>query len=161
MAQTRQSTAFSDPSDLVARRMGFIPLPLSVAIGRVLCTTLNPTARLSNFILFVLGYFILVAFRVLNSLLILGRACNLLTSDSVRNSMTRTKKTSTTSFDNNTNNLNNTSEQNNCGIAMFSNSANSLTNVCLNDSFVNNEKTQQSNDFSMKVRAESEPILPQ
>ncbi|KOB79119.1 Protein TAPT1-like protein, partial [Operophtera brumata] len=30
VAQTRQKYAFSDHSDLVARRMGFIPLPLGV-----------------------------------------------------------------------------------------------------------------------------------
>lgn len=36
VAQTRQKHAFSDHSDLVARRMGFIPLPLGVVITRVL-----------------------------------------------------------------------------------------------------------------------------
>ncbi|GBP71083.1 Protein TAPT1 homolog [Eumeta japonica] len=36
VAQTRQKYAFSDHSDLVARRMGFIPLPLGVVITRVL-----------------------------------------------------------------------------------------------------------------------------
>ncbi|XP_039282241.1 protein TAPT1 homolog [Nilaparvata lugens] len=36
LAQTRQKNAFTDHSDLVARRMGFIPLPLSVVAVRVL-----------------------------------------------------------------------------------------------------------------------------
>ncbi|XP_044001282.1 protein TAPT1 homolog isoform X2 [Aphidius gifuensis] len=159
MAQTRQSTAFSDPSDLVARRMGFIPLPLSVAMGRVLCTTLNPSAKLSNFILFLFGYLILVALRVLNSLIILGRACDLISSDSKKNN--NIKKNCTINITR-ANSVIETSEQN-CGMTIFSNSAVSLNNVCLNDTFVNNEKNQQTNDFQIKhvARAESEPLLPQ
>lgn len=41
MAQTRQKYAFSDHSDLVARRMGFIPLPLGVVITRVIIQALK------------------------------------------------------------------------------------------------------------------------
>ncbi|KAK9303209.1 hypothetical protein QLX08_004988 [Tetragonisca angustula] len=82
MAQTRQETAFSDPSDVVARRMGFIPLPLGVAIGRVLCTTITPPVQPANIILLLLAYFILVTFKILNSLIILGKACDVILSHS-------------------------------------------------------------------------------
>ncbi|XP_033320069.1 protein TAPT1 homolog [Bombus fervidus] len=82
MAQTRQESAFSDPSDVVARRMGFIPLPLGVAIGRVLCTTITPPVQPANIILLLLAYFILVTFKILNSLIILGKACDIILSHS-------------------------------------------------------------------------------
>lgn len=57
--------------------MGFIPLPLSVVMFRVLVQTitLNGTAA---FVLFGLGLVTLASFRVLNSLLILGQACDLI-----------------------------------------------------------------------------------
>nr|CAD7443196.1 unnamed protein product [Timema bartmani] len=77
MAQTRQKHAFSDHSDLVARRMGFIPLPLGVVMVRVLGHAVsldNPAA----IILLVLAYSCLASFRVLNSILMLGRACDLI-----------------------------------------------------------------------------------
>ncbi|XP_015111749.1 protein TAPT1 homolog [Diachasma alloeum] len=161
MAQTRQETAFSDPSDLVARRMGFIPLPLSVAIGKVLCTTLTPSAKPANLLLFFLGYLILVALRVLNSLIILGKACDLITSHTSKNNVNPTKSTpqriqrSTSVVD---------QKDPNCAMAMFSNSAVSLNNVCLNEALLNNDKAQShSEEFSTKhvVRAESEPLLAQ
>ncbi|XP_076243710.1 protein TAPT1 homolog isoform X2 [Calliopsis andreniformis] len=81
MAQTRKETAFSDPSDLVARRMGFIPLPLGVAIGRVLCATIAPPLKPANAILMILAYSILVALRILNSIVILGKACDLMSTN--------------------------------------------------------------------------------
>ncbi|XP_011309618.1 protein TAPT1 homolog isoform X3 [Fopius arisanus] len=158
MAQTRQETAFSDPSDLVARRMGFIPLPLSVAIGKVLCTTLTPSAKPANLLLFFLGYLILVALRVLNSLIILGKASDLISSHTNKNPGNPNHQKiqrSTSVVD---------QKDSNCAMAMFSNSAVSLNNVCLNDALLKNDKVQSnSEEFSTKhvVRAESEPLLPQ
>ncbi|XP_014219038.1 protein TAPT1 homolog isoform X1 [Copidosoma floridanum] len=75
VAQTRQETAFSDSSDVIARRMSFIPLPLGVAIARVLFTTLTVGTKPINLLLLILGYFILVSLRILISLLILGYTC--------------------------------------------------------------------------------------
>jgi len=77
MAQTRQKHAFSDHSDLVARRMGFIPLPLGVVMVRVLCHSLHfdgPAA----IVLLVVSYLCLASFRILNSVVILGKACDLI-----------------------------------------------------------------------------------
>ncbi|KAF5270315.1 hypothetical protein FQR65_LT05503 [Abscondita terminalis] len=78
MAQTRQKHAFSDHSDLVARRMGFIPLPLAVVMIRVLAQSVAVT-DVASVIIIALAYLCLISFRVLNSILILGIACNLIT----------------------------------------------------------------------------------
>lgn len=160
MAQTRQETAFSDPSDLVARRMGFIPLPLSVAIGKVLCTTLTPSAKPANLLLFFLGYLILVALRVLTSLIILGKACDLIAShtskEQTKNHVPKKPNVqrSTSVVD---------QKDPNCSMAMFSNSAVSLNNVCLNEALLNDKVQSNTEEFTTKnvVRAESEPLLPQ
>lgn len=77
MVQTRQKHAFSDHSDLVARRMGFIPLPLGVVMIRVLASAIQ-IYDLPAIFLFILAYFCLASFKVLNSLLILGKACTLI-----------------------------------------------------------------------------------
>lgn len=168
MAQTRQETAFSDPSDLVARRMGFIPLPLSVAMGRVLCTTLSPSAKPANFILLFLAYLILVALRVLNSLVILGKACDLISSHANKNDGDASTRKSSRDYTGNSMDSNDP----NLSTAILSNSAVSLNNVCLNDTFVKSEKSckiekhklnvDDCTSFSKHVsRAESEPLLPQ
>lgn len=77
MTQTRQKHAFSDHSDLVARRMGFIPFPLSIVLIKALyhAITINNVAGVC---LFILVYFIFVLIRVLNTIVGLGRACDLM-----------------------------------------------------------------------------------
>lgn len=77
MAQTRQKHAFSDHSDLVARRMGFIPLPLGVVMVRVLAHAVH-ISDLSSVLICVVAYFCVGSCKILNSILILGRACNLI-----------------------------------------------------------------------------------
>ncbi|PSN50166.1 Protein TAPT1 [Blattella germanica] len=77
MAQTRQKHAFSDHSDLVARRMGFIPLPLGVVMVRVLCHALHLDGP-AAIMLLIISYFCLASFRILNSIVILGKACDLI-----------------------------------------------------------------------------------
>ncbi|KAK0162729.1 hypothetical protein PV327_006482 [Microctonus hyperodae] len=168
MAQTRQQTAFSDPSDLVARRMGFIPLPLNVAMARVLCTTLSPSAKPANLILFFLGYLILIALRILNNLILLGKACDLISSHTNQNDkVSKKKKLSQTLKRTNSVVVDQTTkEDSNCGMAMFSNSAVSLNNVCLNDALLKTEKLPHNVEEFVThskhvVRAESEPLLPQ
>ncbi|XP_011697240.1 PREDICTED: protein TAPT1 homolog [Wasmannia auropunctata] len=164
MAQTRRETAFSDPSDLVARRMGFIPLPLGVAIARVLCTTLTPSARPANIILLLLAYLILVALRIFNSLIILGKACDIMSSHAQPDKDDAPAKSPSK------NRANSVDMKNpNLGTAIFSNSAVSLNNVCLNEAFLEPEEVQKSEklqcnfDEPMKtvLRTGSEPLLPQ
>ncbi|VVC96755.1 unnamed protein product [Leptidea sinapis] len=78
VAQTRQKYAFSDHSDLVARRMGFIPLPLGVVITRVLVHAVKVDGVAALFLIFV-AYLCLLSVRVLVSIVILGKACDLIT----------------------------------------------------------------------------------
>lgn len=166
MTKTRRETAFSDPSDLVARRMGFIPLPLGVAMARVLCTTLTPSARPANIILLLLAYLILVALRILNSLIILGKACDII-------SHTQADKNDVGSKSPSHKRANSADMKNpNLGTAILSNSAVSLNNVCLNEVFLNTEETHKieklqcnADEFTIAaktvLRTGSEPLLPQ
>ncbi|XP_041980140.1 protein TAPT1 homolog [Aricia agestis] len=77
VAQTRQKYAFSDHSDLVARRMGFIPLPLGVVITRVLVHAVKIDGFAAVLLVF-LAYICLISIRVLVSVVILGKACDLI-----------------------------------------------------------------------------------
>ncbi|CAB0012395.1 unnamed protein product [Nesidiocoris tenuis] len=77
MAQTRQKNAFSDHSDLVARRMGFIPLPLGVVMIRVFSMSFRINT-LESFIIALVAYFTLHSLCVLNNLRILSKACDLI-----------------------------------------------------------------------------------
>ncbi|CAG9835889.1 unnamed protein product [Diabrotica balteata] len=86
VAQTRQKHAFSDHCDLVARRMGFIPLPLGVVIIRVLFHCVNIEDLASIVILFFVFLF-LTSLKVLNSLLILARACYLISQHKMDKSL--------------------------------------------------------------------------
>ncbi|KZC11570.1 Protein TAPT1 like protein, partial [Dufourea novaeangliae] len=127
MTQPRQETAFSDQSDLVARRMGFIPLPLGVAIGRI-----TPSPKAANIILLLLAYLILIAVRILISLIILGKACDIISSHSEESNVT------IASFKDHSR-TNPESKSTNLATTMFSNSSISLNNVCLNDAVLNEE----------------------
>lgn len=173
MSKTRES--FSDPSDLVARRIGFIPLPLGVAMGRVLCTTITPSAKPINIALFVLSYFVLVVFRVIISLVILGKATIPTSNHDDNNSSANNdseifKKPMSKNSESSHSDINNT----NLTMPMFSNSAVSLNNVCLNDALrmENEENSGKFEKFQNNiedtlsppknvVRAGSEPLLTQ
>lgn len=74
MTQTRQKHAFSDHSDLVARRMGFIPFPLGVVLVKALYHALS-FKNLGSIFIFLLGYIFLLSCRILNTICTLGRAC--------------------------------------------------------------------------------------
>lgn len=77
MTQTRQKHAFSDHSDLVARRMGFIPFPLSVILIKAVYSAVS-FDNVAAFVLVILAYITLVACRVLNTICALGKACDLM-----------------------------------------------------------------------------------
>ncbi|CAG5028093.1 unnamed protein product [Parnassius apollo] len=77
VAQTKQKYAFSDHSDLVARRMGFIPLPLGVVITRVLVHAVKIDGFAAMFLIFI-AYLCLISVRVLISIVILGKASDLI-----------------------------------------------------------------------------------
>ncbi|CAG9856709.1 unnamed protein product [Phyllotreta striolata] len=77
VAQTRQKHAFSDHCDLLARRMGFIPLPLGVVTIRVLvhCVKIE---NIGSIIILILIFTFLTSLKIFNSLVILARACYLI-----------------------------------------------------------------------------------
>ncbi|KAG8266675.1 Transmembrane anterior posterior transformation protein 1 [Homalodisca vitripennis] len=77
MAQTRQKNAFTDHSDLVARRMGFIPLPLGVVMLRVLGHTVQVQGA-AAVSLATLAFLCVTSFKILISVALLGIACKLI-----------------------------------------------------------------------------------
>ncbi|XP_049599817.1 transmembrane anterior posterior transformation protein 1 homolog isoform X1 [Syngnathus scovelli] len=74
LVSSRQKNAYTDYSDSVARRMGFIPLPLAVLLIRVVMSSVKVQGALSYtcVLLFYLG---LVTLKVLNSIVLLGKSC--------------------------------------------------------------------------------------
>lgn len=159
MAQTRQETAFSDPSDLVARRMGFIPLPLSVAIARVLCTTLTPSLKPANIILVIFGYLILVTLRIFISIVILGRACDIISSHLHNQALNKDKDDkSTKDLGARDSPINNDPK---LATAILSNSSVNLNSPTLNENVLS-DKSCDINLLGLSksvIRAGSEPLL--
>nr|XP_020448977.1 transmembrane anterior posterior transformation protein 1 homolog isoform X2 [Monopterus albus] len=74
LVSSRQKNAYTDYSDSVARRMGFIPLPLAVLLIRVVMSSVKVQGALSYTCVF-LFYLGLVTLKVLNSIVLLGKSC--------------------------------------------------------------------------------------
>ncbi|KAL4640358.1 hypothetical protein GN956_G12302 [Arapaima gigas] len=74
LVSSRQKNAYTDYSDSVSRRMGFIPLPLALLLIRVVTSSVKVQGSLSCVcvILFYLG---MISLKVLNSIVLLGRSC--------------------------------------------------------------------------------------
>ncbi|CAB3398746.1 unnamed protein product [Caenorhabditis bovis] len=72
--RSREQTAVSDYSDQVSRRMGFIPIPLSIMMIRVLSQTFSIENRLSLFICFI-GWLIVFLVKIFNGIVMVGMAC--------------------------------------------------------------------------------------
>lgn len=70
--------AFTDHSDLVARRMGFIPIPLGVVMIKVLSRCVSFDGRLACMVLLLFTFTCLVTLKVVNLVYILGKACKLI-----------------------------------------------------------------------------------
>lgn len=77
MTQTRQKHAFSDHSDLVARRMGFIPFPLGVVLIKAIHSAVS-FDNCAAIVLFLIAYLTLMGCRILNTICALGKACELM-----------------------------------------------------------------------------------
>lgn len=77
MTQTRQKHAFSDHSDLVARRMGFIPFPLAVVLIKAIYTAVS-FHNLAAWLLFLLAYLFALGLRICLTICALGKACKLM-----------------------------------------------------------------------------------
>ncbi|XP_004707820.2 transmembrane anterior posterior transformation protein 1 homolog [Echinops telfairi] len=74
LVSSRQKNAYTDYSDSVARRMGFIPLPLAVLLIRVVTSSIKVQGILS-YACVVLFYLGLISLKVLNSIVLLGKSC--------------------------------------------------------------------------------------
>ncbi|MEQ2307641.1 Transmembrane anterior posterior transformation protein 1 [Ameca splendens] len=74
LVSSRQKNAYTDYSDSVARRMGFIPLPLAVLLIRVVMSSVKVHGALSYTCVF-LFYLGMVTLKVLNSIVLLGKSC--------------------------------------------------------------------------------------
>ncbi|XP_057561149.1 transmembrane anterior posterior transformation protein 1 homolog [Hippopotamus amphibius kiboko] len=74
LVSSRQKNAYTDYSDSVARRMGFIPLPLAVLLIRVVTSSVKVQGILS-YACVILFYFGLISLKVLNSIVLLGKSC--------------------------------------------------------------------------------------
>ncbi|XP_075904334.1 transmembrane anterior posterior transformation protein 1 homolog isoform X2 [Nelusetta ayraudi] len=74
LISSRQKNACTDYSDSVARRMGFIPLPVAVLLIRVLMNSVKIQGALSYSCVF-LFYLGLVSLKLLNSIVLLGKSC--------------------------------------------------------------------------------------
>lgn len=77
LVMCKQKYADSDHSDLVARRMGFMPLPLGVVTFRILSQCL-PLKNFTAFLLIFLAFAAIITFRVLNGIVMLGKACDII-----------------------------------------------------------------------------------
>lgn len=74
VASSREKNSFSDHADQVSRRMGFIPLPLTVLLIRVISQSIKFNSPPAYFLLAV-AYVALLSAKLLNSLVLLGSAC--------------------------------------------------------------------------------------
>ncbi|XP_055676739.1 protein TAPT1 homolog [Lutzomyia longipalpis] len=174
MTQTRQKHAFSDHSDLVARRMGFIPFPLSVVLIKAVYNALSFDSW-ASILLFILGYLVLVQLRVLNMIVALGKACDLMKKhQDEKNNVPSTPQVpkSRNVTDTATSPVHNyplqrsktidgvpdkkasagkiPEDSSNLGAtALFSNSDVDLEGVCLNENLLNESDEVFQDDFSM------------
>ncbi|KAJ8271576.1 hypothetical protein COCON_G00104350 [Conger conger] len=74
LVSSRQKNAYTDYSDSVSRRMGFIPLPLALLLIRVVTSSvrIQGSLVLVCLLLFYLG---MITLKVLNSIVLLGKSC--------------------------------------------------------------------------------------
>nr|XP_023648050.1 transmembrane anterior posterior transformation protein 1 homolog [Paramormyrops kingsleyae] len=93
LVSSRQKTAYTDYSDSVARRMGFIPLPLAVLLIRVVLSCWKAEGTLSYLclILFFMG---MMSLKVLNSIILVGKSCIYIKEANMEDRLTRHRSAS-------------------------------------------------------------------
>uniref|UniRef100_A0A672MMD2 Transmembrane anterior posterior transformation protein 1 homolog n=1 Tax=Sinocyclocheilus grahami TaxID=75366 RepID=A0A672MMD2_SINGR len=74
LVSSRQKNAYTDYSDSVSRRMGFIPLPLALLLIRVVTSSVKIQGSLS-IVCVVLFYLGMITLKVLNGIVLLGKSC--------------------------------------------------------------------------------------
>ncbi|XP_078071235.1 transmembrane anterior posterior transformation protein 1 homolog isoform X2 [Mustelus asterias] len=94
LVSSRQKNAYTDYSDTVSRRMGFIPLPLAVLLSRVITSSTKIQGALAIVSLLVF-YFGLIALKVLNSIVLLGKSCQYVKEAKMEEKLFQTPPTNT------------------------------------------------------------------
>ncbi|VDO29656.1 Uncharacterized protein BM_BM3623 [Brugia malayi] len=74
VVRSRDEKAFSDYSDQVSRRMGFIPIPLTIMLIRVITQTFDFTIT-SVQLVFCFTWILLLSLKIVNGIVVLGKAC--------------------------------------------------------------------------------------
>ena len=77
LVSSKLKRAYADHSDLVSRRMGFIPLPLAVLVIRVCASSLTINWWQGYFCL-LLGYLCLLTSKIAINLVSLGKSCEII-----------------------------------------------------------------------------------
>ncbi|XP_078488121.1 transmembrane anterior posterior transformation protein 1 homolog isoform X1 [Ciona intestinalis] len=80
VASSRHKDSINDHSDVVSRRLGFIPLPLAVLIFHVTRISIDFHGA-AGFLVILVGYVILTLLKVFNSIVIVGKACCYISDD--------------------------------------------------------------------------------
>ncbi|XP_077992355.1 transmembrane anterior posterior transformation protein 1 homolog [Glandiceps talaboti] len=75
MVGSRQKNAFSDHSDLVSRRMGFVPLPLGCLLFRTVWQSVKLPQNKMGVVIVILIYLCLSSAKVLTSIILFGKSC--------------------------------------------------------------------------------------
>ncbi|XP_071947913.1 transmembrane anterior posterior transformation protein 1 homolog [Antedon mediterranea] len=74
LVSSRKKTAYSDHTDLVSRRMGFIPLPIA-ALGIRIFTQSFKMSGFISVIIIILSYISITLLKILISIVLLGKGC--------------------------------------------------------------------------------------
>jgi len=77
LVSSKLNRAYADHSDLVSRRMGFIPLPLAVLVVRVCASSLT-IARWQDYLCLVLLYLSLLTIKTIINIVTLGKSCEII-----------------------------------------------------------------------------------
>jgi len=80
VASSRRKDTISDHSDVVSRRLGFIPLPLAVLIFHVVRISVD-FKGVRGLVVIVLGFVTLHLLKIVNSLVIVGQAVHYIKQD--------------------------------------------------------------------------------
>jgi hypothetical protein len=77
LASSKLKQAYADHSDLVSRRMGFIPLPLAVLVLRV-CASSFTITWWQGYLCVLLGYLCLFTSKIVINIMSLGNSCEII-----------------------------------------------------------------------------------
>lgn len=77
LVSSKLKRAYADHSDLVSRRMGFIPLPLAALVIRVLASSLS-IHWWQGYLCLLLGYLCLLTSKIAINIVSLGKSCEII-----------------------------------------------------------------------------------